>query len=123
MTAFSKKLNNNPKKERRLKQFAFFFACKGEKMKIYIYPQNLKATANIWLWSLKDFAVIAVMLLISVVSLAKIHFVIPLVITVCYAFLTISYGDITVLDYIKYAFKYFVSSQQYYQWQEKRRFD
>ena len=25
-------------------------------MKLYIYPQNLKATANLWLWSLRDFA-------------------------------------------------------------------
>ena len=24
-------------------------------MTTYLYPQNLKATANLWLWSLKDF--------------------------------------------------------------------
>ena len=24
-------------------------------MKLYIYPQNLKATANLWLWCLRDF--------------------------------------------------------------------
>ena len=29
-------------------------------MKLYIYPQNLKATANLWLWSLRDFALICV---------------------------------------------------------------
>ena len=30
-------------------------------MKLYIYPQNLKATANLWLWSLRDFALICVL--------------------------------------------------------------
>ena len=27
----------------------------------YLYPQNLKAAANMWLWSLKDFAILGVM--------------------------------------------------------------
>ena len=29
-------------------------------MTVYIYPQNLKATANLWLWCLRDFAIICV---------------------------------------------------------------
>ena len=33
-------------------------------MKLYIYPQNLKATANLWLWCLRDFALICVGLLL-----------------------------------------------------------
>ena len=24
----------------------------------YLYPQNLKATANLWLWGLRDFAIV-----------------------------------------------------------------
>lgn len=32
----------------------------------YIYPQNLKATANMWLWSLRDFAIMGVAALISI---------------------------------------------------------
>lgn len=88
-------------------------------MKTYIYPQNLKATANLWLWSLKNFAIIAVLLLIGFVSLVKIHFPLPLVVTVCYAFLTIAYDDMTILDYIHYAVQYFVSTEQYFEWQEK----
>ncbi len=35
----------------------------------YIYPQNLKATANLWLWSLRDFATACVGLLLSVLAL------------------------------------------------------
>ena len=40
-------------------------------MKLYIYPQNLKATANLWLWCLRDFALICVGLLISLVALTQ----------------------------------------------------
>ena len=28
-------------------------------MTTYIYPQNLRAKANLWLWSLRDFLIIA----------------------------------------------------------------
>ena len=35
-------------------------------MKTYLYPQNLKATANLWLWSLRDFAILCVALLVSI---------------------------------------------------------
>ena len=40
-------------------------------MKLYIYPQNLKATANLWLWCLRDFALICVGLLLSLVALTR----------------------------------------------------
>ena len=33
----------------------------------YIYPQNLKAKANLWLWGLRDFVILSVAVLISVV--------------------------------------------------------
>ena len=37
----------------------------------YIYPQNLKATANLWLWSLRDFVILAVAALLSVLALVQ----------------------------------------------------
>lgn len=43
-------------------------------MKQYLYPQNLKATANLWLWSLKDFAILGVSALLSVVILVQLRF-------------------------------------------------
>ena len=85
-------------------------------MKRYIYPQNLKATANIWFWSLKDFAIIAISLLISVFVIAKLGFVLPAALTLAYGFLTIRYDEATVLDFIKNAVKYFITTQQYYEW-------
>ena len=37
----------------------------------YIYPQNLKAAANMWLWSLRDFAIMGVAALLSIVILVE----------------------------------------------------
>ena len=39
----------------------------------YIYPQNLKAAANMWLWSLRDFAIMGVAALLSIVILVELH--------------------------------------------------
>ena len=43
----------------------------------YLYPQNLKATANLWLWSLRDFAILGVAALLSIVALVQLRIVIP----------------------------------------------
>lgn len=85
-------------------------------MTTYLYPQNLKATANLWLWSLRDFAIMSIALLLSVLILAQTHMFLPLAITLCFAFLTIRLEDTTVLDFIRYAMKYFISTQQTYYW-------
>ena len=86
-------------------------------MTTYLYPQNLKATANLWLWSLKDFAVLGIAALLSIVMLVQLKFFVPAAATLCFGFLTIRIDDTTVLDFIKYAVRYFVSTQQYYEWQ------
>ena len=82
----------------------------------YIYPQNLKATANLWLWGLRDFCIIGIAVLLSVVILVYVQFFVPAVVTLCYAFLTIRMDDTTVLDYMKYAVKFLISTQQYFEW-------
>ena len=82
----------------------------------YIYPQNLKATANLWLWSLRDFAIICIGLLISALALTQIHLIVPLALTAAYAFLSIRLEEITVLDYVRSAGKLLLFSQQEYVW-------
>lgn len=82
----------------------------------YLYPQNLKATANLWLWSLKDFAIISIAALLSVLIASVSKFILPLALTLGYGFLTIRTDDTTVLDYIKYAVRYFISTQQHFEW-------
>lgn len=43
----------------------------------YIYPQNLKAVANMWLWSLKDFVILGISALLSIVILVELGLVLP----------------------------------------------
>lgn len=86
-------------------------------MTTYLYPQNLKATANMWLWSLRDFAIMSIAMLLSVLILANTRIVIPLAVTLCFGFLTIRLEETTVMDFIRYAVKYFISTQQEFYWQ------
>lgn len=85
-------------------------------MNQYLYPQNLTAKSNIWLWGMKDFIILCIAVLISVVFLVELGWLIPAALTLCYAVLTIRKDDLTVLDFIKYAVRYFISAQQYYEW-------
>lgn len=82
----------------------------------YIYPQNLKATANLWLWSMRDFVIIAVAVLLSAVILVQLKTVMAAAITLCYGFLTIRMDDTTVLDFMRYAVRYLISTQRYFEW-------
>ena len=85
-------------------------------MKQYLYPKNLRAKANLWLWGLKDFIILCVMTLISIVMLVKLGVLIAAAITLCFAILTIRKEEMTVLDFIKYAVRYFMTEQQEYKW-------
>lgn len=82
----------------------------------YIYPQNLKATANLWLWSMQDFVILAIAVLLSAVILVQLKTVMPAAVTLCYGFLTIRMDDTTVLDFMRCAVKYLISTQQYFEW-------
>jgi hypothetical protein len=82
----------------------------------YLYPQNLKATANLWLWGLRDFCIIGIAALLSVGLLVYLKIFIPAAITLVYGFLTIRMDDTTVMDYIRYAVKYLITTQQYFEW-------
>ena len=85
-------------------------------MKTYIYPQNLKATASLWLWSLRDFTVLCVGLLVSVLALTQMGWLLPFALTAAFAFLSIRLEDLTVLDYIRFAVRFLISQQQTYEW-------
>lgn len=85
-------------------------------MTSYLYPQNLKATANLWLWGLRDFSILYIAALLSVVALVQLGIFIPAAVTLGFGFLTIRMDDMTVLDFIRYAVRYFISTQQYFEW-------
>lgn len=82
----------------------------------YIYPQNLKAKPNMWLWDLKNFAIIGIGVLIGAVFLIYLRQVLPIGLVSVYAFMTIRLDDTTVLDFIRYAVRYFITTQQYFEW-------
>ena len=85
-------------------------------MNTYIYPENLRSQATLWMWSLKSVCVIGISLLFSILALAQLHTPLLLGITAGYAFLTIRLDETTVLDFIGHGIRYFISTQQYYQW-------
>ena len=89
-------------------------------MKEYIYPQNLKAQAQIWLWRLKDLVILGAALLVSVLALAQMKFFLPLALTLVFAFLTMRFEDTSVLDYIRRAARYFITTQQSFVWKQRR---
>lgn len=83
---------------------------------MYMYPDNLKSKAILWLWELKDVGIIGIGLLISVFALAQAGFMIPVVITAVYAFLTIRFEDTSILNFITYAGVFFIIRTQQYEW-------
>ena len=65
---------------------------------MYIYPDNLKAKATMWLWKLKDLAIIGIIVLLSVFAFAYAGLWFPLVIAGAYAFLTIQVEDTSIMN-------------------------
>ncbi len=85
-------------------------------MRTYIYPQNLKAKPHLWLWGLRDFVILALCVLLSLVLLVHSGLMLPLALTLCFAFMTIRMEETTVMDYLGYATRHFITSQKIYEW-------
>ena len=83
---------------------------------MYMYPDNLKAKATLWLWELKDIGIIGVGLLISVFVISQTGIMVPIAITAVYAFLAIRFEDTSIMDFIRYACAFFILKQQTYDW-------
>jgi len=83
---------------------------------MYMYPDNLKAKATLWLWELRDIGIIGVGLLISVFALSQLGIMVPIVITAVYAFLAIRFEDTSIMDFIRYACAFFILKPQMYEW-------
>lgn len=83
---------------------------------MYIYPDNLTSKATLWLWELRDIGIIGVGFLVSVFALAQTGFLIPLVLTVGYAFLSIRFEGTSILHFLQYAAAFLITKQQFYEW-------
>lgn len=83
---------------------------------MFIYPENLKAKPMLWLWELRDIGIIGVSFLLSVLALSQGMSMIPLVITVLFAFLSIRVDGSSILDFLRRAAYFLLLQQQYYEW-------
>ena len=54
--------------------------------------------------------------LVSAFALARMGTVIPLAVTAAYAFLTIRFEDVSILDFVRNAFLFLVGQKQLYEW-------
>ena len=89
------------------------------KIKTYIYPENLRASVKLWFWSVRDFIIICVGIVVSVAVVAELWNIIPAAVTLCYAFLSLRADESSVMDYMINAVKYFLLTQQEFRWQLK----
>ena len=85
-------------------------------MSVFLFPQNLKASAKLWLWSLRDFVILCIGVLLSAIAAVQMRWLLPGAATLCFGFLTIRLEDTTVLDFITYAVRFLITGQQYYEW-------
>ena len=83
---------------------------------MYIYPDNLRSKATLWLWELRDIGIVGIGLLISVFAMTQMGFILPIVLTAVYAFLSIRFDDTSILDFIRYACAFFITKKQLYEW-------
>lgn len=82
---------------------------------IFIYPDNLRAKPKLWLWALRDVAIIGIGFLLSVLALANGAGMFLLILTVLYAFLSIRVEDASILDFLRNAVCFLILNQQYYE--------
>lgn len=64
--------------------------------KQYIYPQNMRTKAKLWFWNLRDLIIIGVALTVSVISWAKLGFVLPAALTAVYGLLSMARSFLSV---------------------------
>ena len=87
---------------------------------IYIYPDNLKARATLWLWTLRDVAILGVGGLLSAFALVQSGLTIPAVLTALYAFLTIRLEDVSIMDFCCRAAAFLLLVPQHFEWRDHR---
>ena len=80
---------------------------------MYMYPDNLKGKATLWLWYLRDIGIVGVGAIIGVIAISHANFYMPMALVGCYAFLTIRMADTSIFDFLSYAFAFFILSTSY----------
>lgn len=71
-------------------------------MQLYYYPENLAAKATFWLWELRDLVIVVFGVLLSILALTQAGILLPLVATALYAFLSIRFDGVCILDFMSF---------------------
>ncbi len=87
---------------------------------MYLYPNNLKARPQLWLWHLKDIVIIGVAILISVLVYTQLNMIHFLVASAVYALLSLRFDDMSILDFINHSCHFFITQHQTFTWQKER---
>lgn len=83
---------------------------------MYLYPENLKSSAKMWYWKLKDLAAAGCIFLFAVLVLVVSGSWFMVVAAGICLFLTMQFDDTSILDFLKYACAYFIAEQQHFEW-------
>lgn len=97
-------------------QQRFYYAKNERKCYMYIYPDNMKGKAGIFLWSLNDLIIIVIGAVIGITAAVSLKIMFPAALAAAFAFLTIRFDDTSIFDYIINAFKFCISTQQMFIW-------
>ncbi|MBQ3905381.1 MAG: hypothetical protein II743_01300 [Lachnospiraceae bacterium] len=83
---------------------------------MYYYPDNLRSSASVWLWKIRDLCIAAALAILGALAMAGTGSSVLMVIAVCYAVMTMQADEVTIMDFIIYACRYFLLEQQEFEW-------
>ena len=79
----------------------------------------MAAKATFWLWELRDLVIIVFSLLLSILALTQTGLLFPLILTALFAFLSIRFDGVCILDFIRCASTFFLVKPQLYEWRPR----
>ena len=83
---------------------------------MHYYPENLKSRPTVWLWKIRDLCIASVLVILGALALVGTGSSLFLVMGVAYAVMTVQTDDVTVVDFIIYACRFFFAEQQEFEW-------
>lgn len=85
-------------------------------MRQFYYPKNLKASAMIWYWSVRDFVILGILIFAAIVSGVLLRNLYIFCIPMVWAVLSIRLDDKTIWEVLCYAGRFFLTGQQKFYW-------
>lgn len=83
-------------------------------MRKFYYPKNLKASPTLWLWTVKDIAILAMLVFAAILLVVLTHSAYVLCVPMLWAVLTIRMDDSTIWENLCYACRFLFGHQTFY---------